>query len=354
MNKQHWLKKFFWATGLSMVVVGALASCAPLREEGPQSDEVVGQAVALGSGGEDVVIGLTYVPNVQFAPVYMAGADEVFRAAGIGANLRHHGPDEGLFTALTTGEEDVVVASGDEVLQARAAGMDLVSIGSYYDQYPVVIVVKEDSDIHSVADLQGKRVGIPGEFGSSWFGLLAALDAADMEAQDVQVVPIGFTQAASLASGQVEAVVGFVNSDVVQLEALDVPVRVIPLAEDDVPLVGASIVTTREWAEKHPKLAAGVVAAINTGKQRVINNPQRAMEVTSNWDPSLQDQETRENAHELLLATIPLWENEQAEVSAEQDLERWREMAPFLARVLDLDLDQMDVDGAVTNDYLIP
>lgn len=333
----------------------ALVGCASSEQaqSGTVQDaqsSLAGQTVELGTGGEEVTIGLTYVPNVQFAPVYVAGTDEIFRAAGIGAAIRHHGADEGLFTALVSGQEDVTVASGDEVLQARAAGMDLVSIGAYYHSYPVVIVAKESSGITTVKDLAGKKVGVPGEFGSNWFGLLAALENAGMTTNDIQVVPIGYTQAASLASDQVDAIVGFVNSDVVQLEELGVPITTIPLTDGDTPLVGASIVTTTKWAQEHPELASGVVGAITAGAERVIKNPQHALEITALWDTSIEDSQARAGAAKVLEATIPLWEVDGG-TSSEQDLQTWEAMGTFLGGVLGEEITSADVDSAVTNDY---
>ena len=70
------------------------------------------------SGNSDVTIGLTYIPNIQFSPVYVADAQGTYADNGISATIRHHGSHEGFFTALLAGEEDVVIASGDEAAVA--------------------------------------------------------------------------------------------------------------------------------------------------------------------------------------------------------------------------------------------
>lgn len=324
-----------------------LPGCAPASSQ----SGVIGESVALGRGGEEVTIGLTYVPNVQFAPVYVAAADEIFRAANIGPVIRHHGSDEGLFSALQTGEEDITIASGDEVLQARAAGLDLVAIGAYYNQYPVAIISKQGSGISTLADMKGKRIGLPGEFGSNWFGLLAALERADLTTADITIVSLGYTQAASLASGSVDAVVGFVNSDAEQLRQMGIPIDVIALADEDVPLVGATMVTTRKWLDEHQDLARGTVGAITAGMDRVIANPQHALEVSAKWDKSLTGAKARETALGLLNATLPLWERPSGKASAIQDLEVWDLMAPFLAQILEVPEDKMGLEFAVTNEF---
>ena len=335
----------------AMALAGCSAADNSAEQSGQSEPSEAGSSVEIGRGGEEVTIGLTYVPNVQFAPVYVAAADEIFRAAGIGAVIRHHGNDEGLFTALASGEEDIVVASGDEVLQARAAGLDLVAIGSYYNQYPVAIISKTSAPVSTLADLKGKSIGVPGEFGSSWFGLLAALEQAGLTVKDVNAISIAYTQAASLASDQVDCIIGFVNSDAVQLREMGEDITVLPLADYDVPLVGATMVTTREWMEAHPDLAEGTVGSIVAGMDRVIANPQHALEISALWDTSIAEGTPRETAAALLAGTIPLWERPDGQASAEQDLETWKKMAPFLAEILDLPLEKMGEDSAVTNEF---
>ena len=50
------------------------------------------------AGGAPLVIGMTYTPNIQFAPFYMASYAD-------GTQLRHHGAQEGQFEALLAGAE---------------------------------------------------------------------------------------------------------------------------------------------------------------------------------------------------------------------------------------------------------
>ena len=129
-----------------VVAASAVTLCGCSSSESPSPAANAQSEVDL-QEPTDVTLGLTYIPNVQFAPTYIAEEDAVYANAGANVTLRHHGADEGLFTALTAGEEDVVLASGDEVLQARDQGMDVVAIGSYYHTYPVVVAVPEESDI---------------------------------------------------------------------------------------------------------------------------------------------------------------------------------------------------------------
>lgn len=303
-------------------------------------------------GAHSVTLGLTYIPNVQFAPAYVAKEDGAFSKADVDVTIRHHGADEGLFTSLLAGGEDMVIATGDEMIQARSQGMDLISVGSYYAKYPVVIIVKEDSDIQSVADLKGKTVGLPGEYGSNYFGLLAALKEAGMTRDDITMSVIGFTQLAALAGDQVDAVVGFTNNDTVQFGLSNIAVREIPLVgNDDPPLVGADIVTNSEFARANPDAVRGVLAGLKAGMTTCVTDPTHAVNVTQAYDTNLTTEDTVKAARATLEATNALFAPN-GTVDLHQDVDTWGRMTQFLAGIEGVLGAKVDVERAVTNDYL--
>lgn len=309
------------------------------------------QQAAPASGANDrstsVVVGLTYIPNVQFAPAYVAVSEGIFTDNGVDASVRHHGSDEGLFTALLAGEEDVVIASGDEAAVASTQGMDLVSIGSYYRDYPGTVIVRDDSPIQSLADLKGATIGIPGEYGSNWYATLAALQGAGLTLADVTVSSIGYTQQAALTQGDVDAVVGFSNNDLVQMRLAGLDVRPIGLP-DDAPLIGASIITTRAWAASHPDQARGVVASLGAAMEAIHQRPDAAIEATMAQTGT--DSGAEAAARAVLEATDPLWVDQSGIANTAQNLERWGMMADFLRQINAVTTD-IDVSAVVTNDY---
>jgi NitT/TauT family transport system substrate-binding protein len=340
-------------TAVPLALALGLAGCAGQdQQSAEQSGTPSSGGAQSGGGADDVTIGLTYIPNVQFSPVYVAQEDGIYASEGIDTTIRHHGTDEGLFTALAAGEEDVVLASGDEVLQARDQGLDLVSISAYYQSYPVTIIVPEDSPITSTGDLEGRRIGVPGEYGSTWLGLLAALDAASLTDQDVTVVSIGYTQQAALAGGEVDAVVGFTNNDLVQFQQAGMAVRTIDLDPDTTPLVGASLISTRSWLDAHPDEARAVVAGTVAGIQRVVDDPDHAVEATEAYDDTLSGAEALNGARAVLAATTPLFTDADGAVAGEQDLDRWKAMGSFLTGIPGMLSSAPDMDAAVTNDYV--
>ena len=324
------------ATGAAAGLGLLLASCA--REPAP------------GTVTPRATIGLTYIPDIQFAPFYVAQAKGAFVDAGVDATLRHHGANEGLFTALAAGQEDFVIAGGDELLQARAQGMDLVAIGQYYHQYPVVLIVPDVSPITTAADIAGYRIGVPGRYGESWFGLLASLAASGLTEDDVEVVEIGYTQQAALMRGDVDVIVGFVNNDQVQFQLADIPTRVVPLTADGtVPLVSIVMVTTARTLAERPDVARAVVAGMVAGVRATVDAPASAIQAAREHIPTLDQPGAEAAASAVLEATIPLWQSGGA-VTATMVPADWAAMATFMEEH-SLVAQAVDPAVAMTNDY---
>lgn len=293
-------------------------------------------------------IGLTYIPNVQFSPFYLAESDGSFTAAGVRPTLRHHGASEGLFTAIAAGEEQFVIAGGDEMLQARAQGLDLVAVAAYYRSYPVVVIVPEDSGITDLAGLKGRSIGIPGKYGENWFGLQVALRTAGLTEADVEIKEIGYTQQAALTTRKVDAIVGFSNNEPVQFGLAGLATRSLPIA-DDVPLVGICLITTAEYAAANSDAVKAVAKGMLAGIEAAVTDPDRALQVSEQYVPGLAA--SRDAAKATLVATGKLWTTPDGKVDGRLDPDQWARMADFMA-AQGLTESLQDAKPAMSNVYL--
>ena len=304
----------------------ALAACAG-QPGGTDSTATSAPGTASGAGTE-MTIGLTYTPDIQFAPFYVAAEKGYYEDAGLDVSLRHHGASEGLFTAISGGQEDVVVAGGDEMLQARSQDVPLLDVATLYQDYPVALIVPADSEIRTAADLKGHKVGIPGPFGETYFGLVALLHGAGLTEDDVTVEHIGFTQQAALTAGHVDAVMGFVNNDAVRFAQAGQEVRTIPVTEGDVPLVGIGLGVLDTTADERPEDVAAVVEATLRGVRDVVADPQEAVDLSAEYVPDLNRQEQQDEALATLEATVPLY-GEGDQIGA-QDAATWEAMVTLM------------------------
>lgn len=313
------------AAALAPVVL-ALAACT--TPPAAQEDPTAPMTGTVAAGAAEMTVGLTYTPDIQFAPFYVAAEKGYYEDAGLDVTLRHHGGSEGLFTAVAGGQEDLVVAGGDEMLQARSQDVPLLNVATLYQEYPVALIVPADSPIETAADLKGHKVGIPGPFGETYFGLVALLRGAGLSEEDVTVEHIGFTQQAALTAGHVDAVMGYVNNDAVRFEQAGQEVRTIPVTEGEVPLVGIGLGVLDATAEERPEDVAAVVEATLRGVRDVVADPQEAVELSAEYVPDLGRQDRQEEALATLAATVPLYG--EGDAIGAQDAQTWEAMVTLM------------------------
>ncbi len=272
-----------------------------------QDDELVDQTFLL-----------TFIPNIQFSPTYAAIANGHFAEAGFNVTIEHL--DEPVVVDLiASNQRQFGIVSGEQVIMARSGGRPIVYLYEWFQQYPVGVVVPENSDIETVADLAGRNVGIPGRFGASYSGLTALLAANDLTEQDIDLEEIGFFAPDVVCVGGVEASVVYLNNEPLQIEQRaeqgecgDVTgVRVLPVAAE-VDLVSNGLVTNEETIANQPEMVAAFVAAYHQGLQDVINNPAEAYLISLDYVDNLpiSDElhaalEAEAAAQEEFLATNP-------------------------------------------------
>jgi len=249
----------------SALVSALLAAALPVQAQGSQAQPVT----------RTVNIGLGYIPNVQFTPFYVADKLGYFKAEGLNMKYQHGYVSE-LMPLLLQGKLDFVVGDPEDAIFARVQGADVKYVMAMYQKIPVTVFSLPGKNINSVADLKGRTVGIPGTFGSSYFALGALLDSAGLRQGDVRLASIGFTQLEAVRAGRVDAAVGYVNNEVVQLASAGIRAHTLDVT-GAYPMVGVGLMTRSRTLGTD--VASRVVRAVQRGLQFTVANPSKAFTV---------------------------------------------------------------------------
>ena len=286
-----------------------------------------------------------YIPNVQFAPLYVAVEKGYFRDADIEIEFDYSFETDGV--ALVGADElQFAVVSGEQVLLARAQGLPVVYVAAWYQQYPVAVVSKAEQGILKPADLQGKKIGLPGLFGANYIGLAALLYSAGLSEQDVTLDSIGFNQVEALATDQEQAVSVYTANEPVQLKAQGYDLNEIRVS-DHVQLASNGLLTNERTIAENPNLVRGMVSALLKGLTATIADPDEAYEISRKYVENLS-QADEAIQKEVLTRSIELW---RADRPGYSDPQAWQNMQDTLLK-MNLLTAGLDLNKAFTNEFV--
>ncbi len=290
----------------------------------------------------EVTLAMGFIPNVQFAPFYVAVEKGYYTQEGIQLTF-DYGMESDLLKLVGTNQLQFVVGSGDQVILARSQGLPVVYVMNWYRKFPVAVFSLKD--LARPQDLAGKKVGIPGLFGASYIGWRALAYASGLDEKSVQLEPIGFTQAEAVATGKVEAAVGYAMNEPVQLRQQGLQPKEIRVA-DYIDLVANGIVTNEQTIAQKPDLVRGIVRASLRGLQDTLKNPEEAFELTLRYAPEAAQQ--REAQMAVLKESLGFWQSDRLGYT---DPKAWEASQKFMKQVGLLQA-ETDVNKMFSNDFL--
>ena len=292
-----------------------------------------------------IQLGVGYIPNVQFAPYYVAIAKGFYADEGLDVSLEHGFETD--FVALTAkGERSFAVASGDQVILSRSQGLPIVYVMKWYERFPVAVMAPKDSGIDSPEALANHTVGIPGPFGASYVAWKALLYATELDEATVNLESIGFTQAEAVSTGQVEAAVVYIANEPIQLSQQGIDVNVFEVS-DYIDLVSNGIVTNETLLQENPELVQHMVRASLRGLQYTIDNPDEAFEIVRQEITEMTEEDAP-TQRMVLDASIELWKTDQL---GKTSPEHWIKSVEFMKETGLLE-GEVDIDSLYSNDFV--
>ena len=273
---------------------------------------------------EKVTLNLTYIPNVQFAPFYVAIEEGIFAKHGLDVSLAY-GNEADMVALVGSDHQQFMIASGEQVLLSRAQGLPVISVREWYQHYPIGVASLKSSHILEPADLRGKSIGLPGLFGASYIGFEALAGHAGLSDDDYELRSIGFTQVEALVTGQVDAVVVYLANEPVQLRARGYEINLLSVA-DSLSLVGNCLVTNEKSLSERTDLVRRMAVALDEALAATAADPDKAFEISRKYVENLEADDPIQK--QVLLESIKLWRFEPE--PAQSAVERWENMQGVL------------------------
>jgi NitT/TauT family transport system substrate-binding protein len=331
---------------LGLVIIIALGGCGPVLSpsEGPSQPTATPTPPAP-PAPEEITLAMGFIPNVQFAPFYVAEDNGYFAEENIEVEF-DYGMETDLLKLVGADELQFAVASGDQVILARAQGLPVTYILNWYRRFPVCAVSLKEKGISEAKDLVGKRVGTPATEGASYIGWRALLHGEGIDEAQVNLQVIGYTQVASLTEDRVDAAVCYAMNEPVQLSQAGYSIDVVYVA-DYANLVSNGLITNEQTIAERPELVQRLVRAMLRGLKQTIEHPDEAFEICKKHVPEIAgDNEALQKA--VLLESIKFWQGDRLGYS---DRATWDESQRFMHQIGLIDA-EVDVERLFTNQFV--
>lgn len=243
---------------------------------------------------------LQWLPQGQFAGYFAAVENGYFEEEGLEVEIIESGGDIVPQDALANGDVDYAIAWVPKVLGSIEQGANLTNIAQIFQRSGTLQVSWADSDIESVADFEGKKIGSWG-FGNEW-EIFAAMAAEGLDSSTVEIITQDFNMNAFL-QGDIDAAQAMTYNEYAQLlETVDPDTGEL-YTEDDFNVISyqdtvGAMLQDAIWAdterlesdEEYQETTVAFLKAVIKGWAFVRDNPEEASEITiaagSGWGPS--------------------------------------------------------------------
>lgn len=224
--------------------------------------------------------------NAGFAA---AVAEGFYKSVGLDVKLIEGNGSGNTAQLAANGRADLAYADAVAVSQLIAKGAPLKVISTIYQSNPNAVLALKKMNIRSPKDMIGKKVGVPA--GSSQTTMLPLfLRANGIKESDVNLINMPPTaMVPSLLQGQVDVILGSIDSYQIQIEAQGATVDVYRFADYGVPTVSTSIFATNSYLASNPDVVRRFVAASLRGWYFAIDNPERAVRALKTVFPNVNE-----------------------------------------------------------------
>jgi NitT/TauT family transport system substrate-binding protein len=328
---------------LSLLLVGCVAPTAPAMPSDSAPTAQPAQPAEL----TRVNLGLGYIPSVQFAPFYVARDKGYFTDQGLDVQFQH-GIETDFLQLVGVDQMQFAVGSGEQVILGRAQGLPLTYVLAWYQEFPVAVMSLAEKGLDTPKSLEGQRVGIPGLYGASLVAWKALVHAAGIDESQVKLESIGFTQAAAVGQGRVDAALDYVVNGPVQLRLAGQDVNVMRVS-DYIDLPSNGLITNDRTILENPELVQKMTNALLDAIRYTLANPDEAFAISLQAVPEAGGENEPAN-RAIFDASLALWRIGEDEIGR-SDPAAWQEASEFMREVGLIDVD-VPVEGIFSNQFV--
>jgi len=219
-----------------------------------------------------VSLQLSWVKNAEFAGEYFADTNGHYTDAGFSDVTMDPGPGA-IETLVASGDADFGLSNAVSTAQVIAEeDAPLKIIGTKFQKNPFTILSLADGgNIATPQDLVGKKIGVQAGGNETLFDAL--LEVNDIDPASVEKVPVEYDPA-PLIDGEVDGFLAYITNESITVQSAGYEVTNLPFADNGLPFVAESIITTEQMIAEEPEKVKAFLEAEIRGWQDYLRDPE--------------------------------------------------------------------------------
>jgi len=241
---------------------------------------------------DDVAINLDWIVRADHAMFFVAKDKGYFEKNGINITSIRRGTGS-TTTVQQVGNGGADFGFGDlpTLMVGRSQGVPVTAIVAVNQKSPMAVIsVKSRKPISKPSDLKGMNIGVQAS-GSTYVFLKSFLAANGMTMDDIKQSTVQPPYESYLVLGRVEAVPGYLNAEVPELEDKTGgpgSLSIIQGADFGYNAYGSGVFTSDKMIAEKPELVQRFMKAYMEAFKFVVENPKEAVDIIIKLNPEFE------------------------------------------------------------------
>lgn len=228
---------------------------------------------------QKVTLQLNWLNQFQFAGYYVAKEKGYYRDVGLDVEIKEYSQKTDLIKDLEDNKSSFAIGRSSLLIE-KIKGKDIIALGAIFQDSPLMLLVRKDSNINKVEDLKNKRIMITGDarFSAS---ILAMLNANGLKKEDFITQKHSFNLD-DLITGKTDAMASYLSNEPILLKDLNIEYNVFHPKDFGFEFYSDILFTSSAFIKNNPTLTKKFYDASIKGWEYAFNNKAETAEIIFN------------------------------------------------------------------------
>ncbi len=223
-----------------------------------------------------ITLQLNWLHQFQFAGYYMAKEKGFYNDLNLDVEINEYKSNTEIIKEIEMKRTDFAIGRSSLIIE-KINGKDIVALAAIYQESPLMLLVKKDSNINSVKDLKNKKIMITPDAKYS-ASILAMFSANELTINDFIVETHSF-DINDLISGKIDAMSSYLSNEPIILNDKKIEYKIFHPKDFGFDFYSDILFSSSEFIKNNPKVTKDFYNASLKGWKYAFENLAETAEV---------------------------------------------------------------------------